>query len=377
MSRQLTFLLIALCASSALGGETDLRALYSQPPEDWPAPHLSEGVEHRELGPLPPMPEPEDNPTTPARVELGRQLFFDPRLSGSRQIACASCHDPQLGWGDGRRKAIGHDRQIGHRNSQTILNSGYLSSLFWDGRADSLEEQALAPIVDPSEMHNTLEEAAATLNAIPGYRAAFANAFQVERISREEIAQALAAFQRTVVSRRSRFDRFLDGEHEVLTTAELRGLHIFRTSGRCLNCHNGPLFTDGQFHNLGLHFFGRRLEDLGRYEITGDKSDVGAFRTPGLRDVMFTGPWMHNGLFHDMDGILRMYNSGMARPKPREAHRDDPLFPTTSSLLKRLHLDEDDLAALRAFLEAISTRPRNMEPPELPPEPGPDAATPR
>lgn len=376
MSRQLTFLLIALCASSALGGETDLRALYSQPPEDWPAPHLSEGVEHRELGPLPPCPS---RRTTPP-----------PRPGSSSAGSCSSTHDcpararspapaaTTRSWAsDGRRKAIGHDRQIGHRNSQTILNSGYLSSLFWDGRADSLEEQALAPIVDPSEMHNTLEEAAATLNAIPGYRAAFANAFQVERISREEIAQALAAFQRTVVSRRSRFDRFLDGEHEVLTTAELRGLHIFRTSGRCLNCHNGPLFTDGQFHNLGLHFFGRRLEDLGRYEITGDKSDVGAFRTPGLRDVMFTGPWMHNGLFHDMDGILRMYNSGMARPKPREAHRDDPLFPTTSSLLKRLHLDEDDLAALRAFLEAISTRPRNMEPPELPPEPGPDAATPR
>ncbi len=363
-------MVVALCWTlhvPASAEEPDLRSLYSKPPAEWPAPQLDEGVELRELGRLPPVPEPGDNPTTPAKVELGKKLFFDPRLSGSRQIACASCHDPQLGWGDGRRTAIGHDRQLGRRNSQSILNSGYFEPLFWDGRAESLEQQALQPIVDPREMHNTLDDAEASLNAIAGYRDEFRAVFGTENIERRHIAQALAAFQRTVVSRKSRFDLFLEGRHDALSDQELEGLHLFRTKARCLNCHNGPEFSDQKFHNLGMHFFGRSLEDLGRYEVTGQPEDVGRFRTPGLRDVMFTGPWMHNGLFEDMDSVLRQYNVGMVRPKPAADQRDNPLFPRTSSLIRPLELDTDELAALKAFMEAISTRPHNVNPPPLPP----------
>jgi len=357
----------SLLSAPASAEPVDLRMLYNKPPADWPAPELDEGIALRELGLLPAMAAPGDTPALADRVELGKQLFFDPRLSGSGQIACASCHDPQLGWGDGRRTAIGHDRQTGPRNSQSLLNIGYFEPLFWDGRAETLEEQALQPVVDPLEMHNTLTEAEATLNAIPGYRQAFREVFGVEAIERRQIAQALAAFQRTVVSRQSRFDRFLEGEQDALTDQELAGLHLFRTKARCLNCHNGPEFSDRKFHNLGLHFFGRSLEDLGRYEITGRPEDVGAFRTPGLRDVMFTGPWMHNGLFQEMDSILRMYNAGMPRPKPRAEHRDNPLFPTTSPLLKPLRLKPEELTALKAFLGSISTRPRLIQPPTLPP----------
>ncbi|RFA25320.1 cytochrome-c peroxidase [Alkalilimnicola ehrlichii] len=351
----------------AVGAEDDLRALYSQAPEQWPQPHLDEGVEHRELGLLPPMPEPKTNPTTAEKVELGKKLFFDPRLSGSQQLACATCHDPQLGWGDGRSTAFGHDRQLGARNSQSIINSGYMTTLFWDGRAGSLEEQALEPIVNPIEMHNTLAGAEATLNAIPGYVELFRAAFGVEHIERTQIAQALAAFQRTIVSRKSRFDRFLDGEHALLSEEELLGLHLFRTRARCMNCHSGPLLSDGQFHNLGLHFYGRRLEDLGRYHVTGRPADVGRFRTPGLRDAMFTGPWMHNGRITDMTSLLRMYNHGMARRNPTADQADDPLFPVTSPLLQPLDLDEYDIAALKAFMHALSARPRPVRPPELPP----------
>lgn len=341
-----------------------LRRIYSQPRACWPEPELAEGVPHDELGPLPEMEYPADNPWSEAREELGKHLFFDPRLSGSGQVACASCHDPDLGWADGRESSFGHDRQRGDRNSQTLINAGYHDQALWDGAAESLAEQSLTAVASEIEMNASPERAADRLQRLEGYRERFETVFGDSRITKNEMAKALATYVRTITSRKSDFDRFLKGDSDQLNEAELRGLHKFRTKGRCMNCHSGPLLSDGKFHNIGLHFFGRRREDLGRYEITGDPEDVGAFRTPSLRDVTETGPWMHNGLFMSLDSVLNIYSAGGARPEPREEFVDDPLFPETSELLEPLDLTERDKDDIKAFLGAISTHPIRVSPPE-------------
>ncbi|MCH8504608.1 MAG: hypothetical protein LAT50_09815 [Ectothiorhodospiraceae bacterium] len=341
-----------------------LRQQYSQARACWPAPDIDVGVEALELGPLPPVEHPADNPSDADKAELGKHLFFDPRLSGSRQIACASCHDPDLGWGDGRRRPFGHDRLEGSRNSPTLLNAGHHELLMWDGRLGSLEEQALMALTNPLEMNADLEETLERLAAIPGYRQRFLHVFGSENITGDRLGMAIATFVRPINSRTSRFDRFLNGEHHALDDAQLRGLHLFRTRGRCMNCHHGPLLTDGDFHNLGLHFQGRTLEDLGRYRVTGDPADVGAFRTPPLRDVTLRGPWMHNGLFLSLDSVLNFYNAGGAHPAPRKSPETEAPTATTSTLLQPLQLSEQERRDLIAFLNAISRTPTRVSPPE-------------
>lgn len=342
-----------------------LRQQYSQEPSQWPAPNLSPEVEHRELGLMPDVTYPEDNPYSREKAELGKLLFFDPRLSKSGQIACASCHDPELGWGDGRRTAFGHDRQRGKRNASTILNVAFAEPLFWDGRAHNLEHQATFPIQDNLEMSADLEKASGRLNKIAGYRQLFKEVFGQDSITMEAVSKALATFQRGITSRKSRFDLFLEGRSDALNDQELWGLHLFRTKARCLNCHNGALFSDNQFHNDGFAFFGRRDEDLGRYEITEKPQDMGAFRTPSLRDVMFTDPWMHNGVIREITEIIDMYNLGMPQFIPSSAKNREPK-PEVSPLLKPLNLSKKEKKALIAFLGAISTRPHIMNAPELP-----------
>ncbi|QNN76789.1 cytochrome-c peroxidase [Pseudoxanthomonas mexicana] len=331
-----------------------LRLLYAQPTTQWPAPHIDTGVAWKELATLPSTPPaPADNPATPEKIALGRKLFEDPRLSLSGQIACANCHDRQLGWSDGRSVSFGHDRQRGRRNSMGLAMSGYATSLFWDGRSSSLEEQALHPIEDAKEMAFTSKELERRLNRDSAYRNAFARVFGVRRIQTEQIAQALATFQRSLAPRNSRLDRFLAGRRDLLNDQELQGLHLFRTRARCMNCHNGATLSDDKFHNLGLHFRGRELEDLGRYEVTGMPGDSGTFRTPSLRGVSRSGPWMHNGTFPQLRGIVNFYNAGGAHPRPKPDQLDDPLFPKTDPLLKPLQLNKDERAALVAFLEAL------------------------
>jgi cytochrome c peroxidase len=342
-----------------------LRAEYAQPASQWPTPEIEPGVDWQELGEIPKVVAPPENPSTPEKVSLGKQLFFDPRLSGSRQIACASCHDPSLGWGDGRPVSFGHDREQLTRNAPSLLNSGLRKSFFWDGRAKSLEEQAEKVLTNPSEMHSSHMIVVAHLAEIPGYVEAFAEVFGPDSVSLQNAVAALAAFERTIVGGRSRFDFFLRGKSTALTDEELSGLHLFRTTARCLNCHHGPLLSDEQFHHIGLSNYGRRYEDLGRYLITNDPADVGAFRTPSLRDVMHTGPYMHSGMF-TIDEALTLYNAGMPSPKRRADQADDPLFPTKSPLLKPLHLNEQDLVDLKAFLGALSEPQFRVEPPPLP-----------
>ncbi|WP_211327674.1 cytochrome-c peroxidase [Solilutibacter pythonis] len=298
-------------------------------------------------------PEPAYNRATPQKIALGKRLFDDPRLSLSAQIACANCHDRQLGWGDGRSVSFGHDRQAGRRNAIGVATSAFSAALFWDGRATTLEEQALHPIADAKEMAFDPEKAAKRLQASGDYDAALIAAFGDARMTPRRIAYSLAAFQRSLVPRFNRFDRFMEGHHKALTNQQVWGLHLFRTRGRCMNCHSGPALSDDGFHNLGLHFYGRARQDLGRYEVTGNPADSGKFRTPSLRNVAKTGPWMHNGIFPDLRGLINMYNAGMPRPQPREGQETDPLFPRPDPLLKPLDLHRAEIEAITAYLHTL------------------------
>jgi len=331
-----------------------LRALYSGPRAGWPAPEVAPGVVWQELAPLGPPPQPRDNPTTPAKVALGQRLFNDPRLSRSGQIACATCHERDLGFADGRRVSFGHDRQPGRRNAPSVAMAGYAHTLFWDGRAATLEDQALAPIADPKEMAFRAEDAATRVRADADYRTAFATVFGDDRVDTRQLAQAIAAFERSLAPTRNRFDRFLGGQPSALDDAQLRGLHLFRTRAGCMNCHSGPALTDNGSHNLGPHFHGRARQDLGRSEVTGDPADSGRFRTPSLRGVANTAPYMHNGLLPRLDGVLAFYNVGGGKPRaPAVPAADAPPFPQPDPLLHPRGLSRQELQDLEAFLRAL------------------------
>lgn len=330
--------------------------LYRQAIEHWPAPNIDADVNWQEMAALPARaPSPPENPFSEAKAELGQQLFFDPTLSRSGQIACASCHEPDLAFADGRRVSFGHDRQAGKRNAPSLVMAGYTHKPFWDGRTGSLEEQALHPVEDPVEMAFTTEDMVKRLQQRDDYQAPFTAAFGSPEVTAERVAFALATYQRTLVSRTQNtpFEQFLRGRYQFLNDQQVYGLHLFRTQARCMNCHFGPALTDDEFHNLGLTYYGRKFEDLGRYLVTGQAADVGKFRTPSLRLVMSTKPWMHNGLFVNMKGTLALYNRGMARPQPTAAQTDDPLFPHTSERLKVLNLSPYQLDALLAFLQTL------------------------
>lgn len=347
---------MASCQQQLAGGSQDrtcLRAVYRQAPAQWPAAHWSDGVPRRELGPLLPPVEPADNPGTPEKTALGQRLFEDPRLSRSGQIACANCHDRQLGWGDGRQVSFGHDRQAGRRNAMDVSMAPYSNHQFWDGRGGSLENQARFPIHDPLEMANSVKRMERQLRRDDHYREQFKAAFGDGRIAMDNVARAIAAYQRTLYPRNRVFDRYLAGRDNALSDNQLLGLHLFRTKARCINCHNGPTLSDDGFHNLGIHFFGREREDLGRYEVTGNPADSGAFRTPSLRNVPRNGPYMHNGLFPHLEGIVNMYNAGAFRPRPVGDQATDPTFPQTDPLLQPLGLSAAERDALVDFLSTL------------------------
>jgi len=341
-----------------------LREVYRGAPRNWPAPHVDPGIEWRELGLLPQVVHPESNPPSSAKAELGKTLFFDARLSAGRKMACVSCHEPNLGWADGRAISQPHERSPA-RNTPTIRNAAYQATLFWDGRATSLEQQAEEALTNPQEMAASREDVVALLSASPGYRRLFAEAFPGRPITFPGVVEAVACFERTILGGQSRFDAFLKGQAATLSDAELLGLDLFRREARCMNCHHGPAFSDGHFHDLGLSFYGRTNEDLGRFHVSGDPRDKGRFRTPSLRDVTRTTPLMHTGLF-ELPGVLNMYNVGMSTLKRQEYQRDDPFFPVKSPHLKPLGLNRQDLADLAAFLETLEEPRHQVLPPPLP-----------
>lgn len=341
---------------------------YKQPISQWPAPTIDEGVEWSEMGSIK---RDNDYFTEQAKPEviLGRMLFFDPKLSKSNQISCSSCHDPELGWTDRRMVGLGHDHLKGARNTPSLYNTAERTSYFWDGRANSLEEQANGPLSAHNEMAMDVVDLPAKLSKVQGYKPYFKEAFGDEEITYDRIVGAIATFQKTIKSQPSRVDAFIDGKYKALNDQEIYGMHLFRTKGRCMNCHHGQYLTDESFHNIGLTYYKRKFEDLGRYEVTKDPNDVGKFKTPGLRDLLNTRPWMHNGLFDDLEGIVNMYNSGMHMIDPTaEQKAKDSLYPVTDPLMKPLELTKEETKAIVAFLESLSGSRFKMRRPEFPTE---------
>lgn len=338
----------AECGPQSCPAGAALRPVYEGPADAWPDAHVDDGIDYVELAPL----DAPEADIDPALAALGERLFHDPVLSASGQISCANCHSPELHFTDHLRTSFGHDRVQGRRNAPTLLDKPGQASFQWDGSADSLADQASMPILNPDEMAADAFDLMNRLNADPSYRRAFAETTGADTIALENLAAALAEYERTL-HRTTTFDRFLRGDHDRLNDQQILGLHLFRTTARCANCHMGPRLTDDRFHNIGLAYYGRHYEDLGRYLVTGNAEDVGAFRTPSLRHVGSTGPYMHNGLFPSLDGIVNMYAAGGARPRPRPEFADDPLFPKTSALLHELDLSPGERDALVAFLETL------------------------
>jgi cytochrome c peroxidase len=295
---------------------------------------------------------PADNPQTPAKVALGAQLYFDPRLSADNTISCATCHDPEEAWANHDPTDTGIGKKVGNRNSGTILDAAHMKYQFWDGRAASLEEQALGPIENPIEMGEKLDRVVAKLNAIPEYRQQFKAVFGTD-VTPDGIAKAIAAFERTVVSGPSPYDRYVAGETAALSPAAARGLAVFRGKGACLTCHAGPMLSDQSFHNLGVGMTAAK-PDVGREAVTKNAADRGKFKTPGLRNVALTWPYLHDGSAKTLDDVIELYNKGGVA----NANLDPRMRP--------LNLTPAEKADLKAFLEALTGPLPKIAKPVLP-----------
>ncbi len=348
-----------------------LRKLYSSgDASKWPKPILDpESLStFSEIGHLPDISFPEDNPYSTEKELLGKTLFFDPRLSKSNQIACASCHDPELAWCDSRTFSFGHDRQLGSRNAMSILNVAYAKALFWDGRAASLEEQSRMPIEDQREMGEHMDVAAGKIAGIKGYQALFEKAFGDKTVTQDRISKAIATFERTVKSSASKFDLFIDGKSDAYTDDELMGLHLFRTKAQCMNCHNSGYFSNNKFENIGTALLGEKGEDPGRYLFTKAPEDAGKFRVPGLREVFRTGPYFHNGSMTTLDEVIRFYSKGNPEyaQKRSTVYEGVTLRSEKSGMVRMLELSDEEVYQLEAFLRTLSTKPKRISLPELP-----------
>ncbi|MBK5292278.1 MAG: cytochrome-c peroxidase [Acidobacteriia bacterium] len=263
------------------------------------------------------LPTPEDNPLTIENIEQGRRLFFDRRLSRDGTISCSSCHDPDRAFSDDSPVAVGIAGRQGHRNSPALINRGYGRLFFWDGRLTTLEAQVLKPIEDPNEMDLTLPEAAARVNLPP-----------------EEISRALASFVRSILSGDAPYDRYINGDRNTLSREQQLGLQIFRGKGNCTACHVGPNFTDEKLHNTGIAWRDGRLADEG--------AGLGNFKTPTLREIARTAPYMHDGSLATLEDVVDFYDGG-GRPNP---HLDSEIRP--------LRLAAGEKKALTAFLRALN-----------------------
>jgi cytochrome c peroxidase len=308
----------------------------------------------QQAGRRPPVPIPPTNPQTAAKVQLGAQLYFDPRLSADRTISCASCHEPSTAWANHNQTDTGIKGQVGTRNSGTILDAAYMNFQFWDGRATSLEEQALGPIHNPIEMGETLENVVHKLNLIPGYLTQFHVVFGTD-VTEDGIAKAIAAFERTVVTGPSPYDRYVAGETTALSAAAQRGMAVFSGKGRCVLCHGGPMLSDQSFHNLGVGM-SREKPDMGREAVTKNPQDRGRFKTPTLRNVALTWPYFHDGSARSLDDVLEFYDRG-GQPNGN-----------LDSVVRPLRLTDGEQADLKAFLEALTGTLPAIAKPALPPD---------
>ena len=294
---------------------------------------------------------PKDNPLTKPKVELGKLLFFDKRLSKNNTIACGSCHIPSLAFTDGQPVSTGIHRLQGGRSAPTAINRLFSSAQFWDGRAATLEEQSIGPFVSPVEHgFGNHDELVDKLNTIEGYKILFQQVFQGP-ITKIRVGQAIASFQRTLLSGNSPYDRFNSGnDKNALSPSAQRGLEIFRGKALCFTCHSGANFTDEKFHNLGVDWDTEHV-DLGRYVVTKDPKDMGAFKTPTLREIAHTAPYMHDGRFGTLRQVIDFYDQGgVANP-----HKDPFMQP-----LKLSNQEKEDLVE---FLHSLSGEGWQVEPP--------------
>ncbi|HEY2353027.1 MAG TPA: cytochrome c peroxidase [Candidatus Acidoferrum sp.] len=297
------------------------------------------------------VPAPADNQLTPPRIQLGKMLFFDPRLSGSDVISCATCHNPSLDWADAAPLARGEGLQILPRATPSIINVGFNAFQMWDGRFTSLEEQAWTPMLAAAEMHG-LQEAVvlAKLKGMPGYVNAFEKAYPGEGITRNTVAKALASFERTIVSGDAPFDEWVQGDESAVSLSAKRGFQLFTGKANCIACHQGSTFRDQGFHNIGL----KGVTDPGRYAIVRIPILRGAFKTPTLRDVARTGPYMHNGAYQTLEQVIDHYDRG--------GDDKENLDPN----MKPLGLTIEEKEDLVEFLKTLSGKQQAVTLPQLP-----------
>lgn len=309
---------------------------------------------------LPPVPIPADNPPTTQTIALGRKLFYDPRLSKDNTISCASCHNPNRAFTDGLTIARGIGGLLGVRNTPTLLNAAYSPFQFWDGRAATLEAQSAFPIANPVEMNQPHEVSVSKIGSIPEYKAEFTQAFGPGEVNLGQIQKSLASFERTLLSGDSPFDQYeYGGNKQALSPAAIRGLAIFANPqrGNCAVCHtidtHYALFTDGKFHNTGVGINGEGdFTDLGRFGQTKLQADRGEFKTPTLRNVALTPPYMHDGSLTTLADVVDFYAGG------------GNSNPDLDKDMKPLHLSAQERADLVAFLESLNgDMPKNAGPP--------------
>jgi cytochrome c peroxidase len=275
------------------------------------------------------MPVPEDNAVTIDKVRLGRRLFNDRRLSRDQSLACASCHDPKRAFSTAKPLSVGVFGRQGRRNVPALVNRGYGRAFFWDARITSLEEQVLRPIQDPNEMDMTLAEASERV-----------------KLPVPDISRALASYVRSILSGNAPYDRFIQGNRKALSPQQQAGLQIFRGKGNCTACHVGPNFTDERLHNTGIAWVDGRLKDEGHFTVSGKPEDRGAFKTPTLREVARTSPYMHDGSKATLEDVVTFYDEG-GRPNP-----------TIDPEIHPLKLTVDEKRTLVGFLKSLSGRPR-------------------
>lgn len=347
---RLILALLVLCALGAGSGSV-------QASPSGHAPHGTltiDGVTVPDVGPLPTVvPIPSSNLNYTGKIELGKQLYFDGRLSKNNAISCAFCHNPGTGFADPRQTSIGVGGGVGGRQSPTVYNTGLNHVQFWDGRARSLEEQAIGPIHNPVEMAETHEHVVAKLGKIKGYQQQFKAVFGTD-VNLQGIAEAIAAYERTVLSTNSAFDKYVLGDQKAMDEAAVRGMALFKGKARCILCHNGPNFTDNQFHNLGVPQVGPMKEDLGRFVVSRAEKDRGAFKTPTLRSITETAPYMHDGAFKTLEEVVDFLDQGGGSN------------PNLSPLVQPLNLTAEEKSDLVAFLKALAGEPIPFSMPKLP-----------
>ncbi len=303
---------------------------------------------------LPPLEIPADNPMTVEKIELGKMLYFDKRVSKDGTISCATCHDPQMAWAEHTPTSKGIHEQIGGRNAPTVINAAYAAAQFWDGRAATLEDQAVGPVANPIEMGNTMEGMIQNLEAIPQYREMFQKVFGTG-VTPENFAKAVAAFERTVLSGDSPYDRFKAGQEDALTDAQKRGLELFENSG-CADCHTPPLFSSYEYYNAGVGM-DKENPDEGRKAVTGEDHDMGAFRVPSLREVANTAPYFHDGSAATLEEAVALMAAG---------GKDNPHRSVEFDTVREAQLTPEQQKDIVEFLKALSGTYPMIEPPQLP-----------